>query len=200
MLILQQQLINGDLLNAKLYEQLNGLRCQLLDPKAQEKFGNSLEKVYGYIKEQDKTERLVPTKEEISDLDIVGKFKLFNQCVENCEYKDIDLLSYIQKLKLTIFTPEELMNNANINFVNMNCSVCFNNASLEVVPENTMGYVIDLHTRQISSNNIKRKNNILESAIDATEQQTTIGKINTEAGKVKRLSLQRESQDIDKTE
>ena len=200
MLILQHQLKNGDLLNAKLYGRLNGLRCQLLAPEAQKEFRSSLEKVYGYIREQDKTEKLVPTKEEISELDIVGKFKLFNQCVENCEFRDIDLLSYIQKLKLTIFTPEELMNNANINFVNMNCRACFNNASLDVIPENTMGYVIDLHTRQISSNNIKRKNNVLESAIDATEQQTTIGEINTEAGRVKRLSLQREKSDIDKTE
>ena len=63
-----------------------------------------------------------------------------------------------------------------------------------------MGYVIDLHTRQISSNNSKRKNNVLESAIDATEQQTTTGEINAEAGRIKRLTLQRENLDKDKTE
>lgn len=34
---------------------------------------------------------------------------------------------------------------------------------------------------------------MLDSAIDATEQQTTTGEINTEAGRVKRLSLQREN-------
>ena len=192
-------MINGDLLNAKIYGRLNGVRCQLLDPEAQEEFGTSLEKVYGYIKKQDKTEKLVPTEEEISSLDILGKFKLFNQCVEDCDFKDIDLVSYIQKLKLTIFTPGELANNASINFVNMTCRVNFNNASLGAIPENTVGYVIDLHTRQISSNNIKRKNNVLESAIDATEQQTTTGEINAEASRVKRISLQRENPDIDRT-
>ena len=191
---------SGDLFNAKSYGKLNGFRCQLLDQDAQKEFRSSLKKVYGYIKEQDKTEKMVPTEEEIKSLDIVGKFKLFNQCVENCGFKDMDLLSYIQKLKLTIFTPEELMNNANINFVNMNCKVFFNNASLKVIPENTMGYVIDLHTKQITSDNIKRKNNLLESAIDATEHQTTIGEINAEAGRVKRLTLQRENLDKDKTE
>ena len=205
----------GDLLNAKIYGKLNGFRCQLLDKDAQEKFRSSLEKVYRYIKEKDKMAELVPSKEKVSNLNIVDKFRVFNSSVKNCEFTDIDLLSYIQKLKVTIFTERELRDNAYISFTNnQSCDVLFNNASFKILPSNTIGYIIDLHTKKLSSDYIKRsdsekvadtnlsgeKNSLLKSAIEETERKIKTSEINEEADKIKRLSVQRDNLDIGKFE
>ena len=54
--------------------------------------------------------------------------------------------------------------------------------------------------RNEASINKTIQNPLLCSGVQATEEQTRTGEINTEASKVKRLSLQRESQDVEKTE
>ena len=59
---------------------------------------------------------------------------------------------------------------------------------------------IDLQAERVEDRTQLDSNTLLESAIDATEHQTTTGEINAEAGRVKRLTLQRENPDIDKTE
>ena len=59
---------------------------------------------------------------------------------------------------------------------------------------------IDLQAERVEDRTQLDSNTLLESAIDATEQQTTTEEINAEAGRVKRLTLQRENLDKDKTE
>ena len=140
----------GDLLNAKIYYKLNGFRCYLYDENKQREFKETLDKVYSYIHEKDNQLDMLPKDEKVENLDVVEKVKLFNKCIKESGFRDYDLVSYANKLRLEMFTNDELDKNMKlITDENLNCIVGFNCGDFSYTPDMTAKYIIDSKTGDI---------------------------------------------------
>lgn len=148
----------GDLINAKTYDRLNGFRCLLYDQDKQNKFITSLEKVYNYVKEKDKEKEAIPQKDDIKDLNTIEKLKLFNQYMEKSKFKDIDLLSYFQKLKIAMFTNDDKVEFKYLD--NLLYNVSLTGWSLITDDIKKIEYTIDMSDRQVYSDTIDEEKNI----------------------------------------
>ena len=144
----------GDLINAKSYSMLVGIRCMLLDREKQKIFKESLKRVYNYIKEKDNAMNMIPKKEDVEGLYIAQKFQLFNKCLENSNFYDIDLLSYLKQLKNAIFTKNEQEENIRIKMIeNLKYRILMKQGF------DILEYSINLRTRQLFSKNIQQGTN-----------------------------------------
>lgn len=121
---------------------------------------------------------------------IAAPYRQGNGIVELNQNADIEVAGTGQGMEQGGFTPKYVIQSQHIvGYIDKDNGVFVRNPKY-----------IDLQAKRAEDRTESDTNTFFKSAIDATEQQTTIGEINKEAGKVKRLSLQRESQDIDKTE
>ena len=142
-------ILNGDLINAKMNNRLNGLKCLSVNKEAKEKFKNALDKVYSDLsfsdtdfKKYDSDIRIKPLPE---------KLKILFDNLINSSFNPTDFISYITNLKHKFFNPSELDWNLKITFLGKNngenqypialFSVNANN--IKDVPQDTVQYLYD---------------------------------------------------------
>lgn len=157
--------LNGDLINSKLGNKLNGLKCQSADLEVIELFNNSVNEVYDSLKNHD-----INDYKDISfDTSFNDRLKALFNDLNKLDMQSIDLISYITNIKYKLFTKDELKWNLSINYVGKNNGdsaypvIVFsvNTNDIKNVVQDTVHYIFDPKTHQI----VKYENNELRELI-----------------------------------
>ena len=114
-------IIGGDLVNAKLNLDLEGLKCVNLSEDAKLIFNKALVKVYKDIKDNEKYSNK-QFKHGLNDINVPGtkiedKIELMIDLVEKSGLKIVDSMGYLMKLRREIFTKEELLNDLDFSII-----------------------------------------------------------------------------------
>lgn len=95
-----RSVLGGDLAESKYKNSLAGIRCELYDEEAQQRFKNSKNKVKSYLDEEDrKLASMFPNQEEIKLQLENDRLIMFNNYLEQSDLKNADLVSYAMELK-----------------------------------------------------------------------------------------------------
>jgi hypothetical protein len=107
--------LKGDLINAKMNNSLNGIKCLNVDKEARTKFENALNKVYNTI--QFDNDVFKKYDKEVKEKPLKEKLKILFDDIINSNYNSVDLLSYIINIKHSLFTEDELDWNLKISYL-----------------------------------------------------------------------------------
>lgn len=147
-------ILNGDLINVKMGNKLNGLKCKNINEVDKFVFESALENVYsGFEKNKD----FKKYNDEVIELPLTERLKqLFNDII-NMNAQGVDFISYITNLKHKYFSQSELQWNVSINYVGKNDGInqypvvifSVNTNDIINVPEDTIQYLYDTMTHEL---------------------------------------------------
>ena len=118
-------ILGGDLINAKINANLNGLKCENMSEETKKEFSKVVEKVYSDILKDEKNnhrffESLKEYNEVIKENELISfkeKIQLIVDLTNSSNMKLVDTLGYMMKLKKLFFKDEELKNNVSISII-----------------------------------------------------------------------------------
>lgn len=108
----------GDIINAKMNNQLNGLKCLCVDPNKKDKFNAALNKVYSGLKTENTAFKMYG--KDVKEKPLVEKLKILFDVISNTDFNSTDFISYIANIKHVLFTDAELDWNLKISFIGKN--------------------------------------------------------------------------------
>lgn len=145
--------LSGDIINAKMENQLNGLKCFSVEQSKKDKFDSSLNKVYGDLQ----VENTIFKKygKEVKEKKLVDKLKILFDDISDNFFNPTDFISYIANIKHDLFTTEELDWNLKISFIGKNRGDIYypvslfsvNTNDIKNIKEDTVHYLYDPHER-----------------------------------------------------
>ena len=91
--------LGGDMSESKYKNSLAGIRCELYDEEAQQRFKNYKNKVRTYLNEEDKKFASMFPDQEVKLKLENDRLIMFNNYLEKSDLKNADLVSYAMKLK-----------------------------------------------------------------------------------------------------
>ena len=116
-----ESILEGDLIDSKLYLPLNGLQCINSNRETQEEFEQTLNKVYTIIKSEKKLPQIDKSYlEHIEDLSYLNRINILQKQINLLNLKGLDAYSYIVNMKRKLYTEEELKSNLNIRIIRTN--------------------------------------------------------------------------------
>ena len=148
-------ILNGDFINAKMGNRLNGLKCKNINEADKLVFESALEKVYSKF---EKNNDLKIYNDDAIKLPLTERLKqLFNDII-NIDVQGVDFISYITNIKHKYFSQDELQWNVSINYVGKNDGIdqypvvifSINTNDIINVPEDTVQYLYDTKTHQLT--------------------------------------------------
>ena len=92
-------ILGGDMSESKYKNSLAGIRCELYDEEAQQRFKNYKNKVRTYLNEEDKKFALMFPDQEVKLKLENDRLIMFNNYLEKSDLKNADLVSYAMELK-----------------------------------------------------------------------------------------------------
>lgn len=116
-------ILQGDLLNAKLNDDLDGLYCENINNDTRAEFEKIVDSVYSYIKKLELDEDLTNLYLQKRELEkfkkntIQERFKFLKELISNCKLYSIDSIAYLMQLKKNIFTYSENKKNVFISII-----------------------------------------------------------------------------------
>ncbi len=147
--------LHGDIINAKMNNQLNGLRCLSVEQNKKDAFNNALNKVYNGLK----IENTIFKKygRDVKEKPLVEKLKILFDDISDTNFNPIDFISYIASIKHVLFTDNELDWNLKIIFIGKNSEgnqypvVLFsvNTNDIKNVKKDTVQYLYDPHKKRV---------------------------------------------------
>ena len=171
--------LNGDLINAKLGNELNGLKCKNVNKEDREVFEKSLEKVYSGF---EKNNNFKEYQNKIIEIPLTSRLRqLFND-ITNINAQSVDFISYITNLKHKYFTPDELQWNVSINFVGKNDGTTkypvvifsINTNDILNVPEDTVQYVYDTKNHTLTKYENEELGNLFKTELFILDETKNI--------------------------
>ena len=109
--------LNGDLINAKMGNSLNGIKCENINEHEKFIFESALETIYSKFERNNEFKKYT---DDVLELPLTERLKqLFND-ITNISAQGVDFISYITYLKHKYFSQSELQWNISINFVGKN--------------------------------------------------------------------------------
>lgn len=141
-------ILGGDLINAKLGNQLNGIKCKNVNEYDQIIFDTSLNKVYNNINLSNEYKKY---DKDINKITFTKRLKLLFDNIVKMDVQEVDFISYITYLKHKFFSEDELQWNIAINIVGKKDEVdqypvvifSINTNDIINVPQDTIQYLYD---------------------------------------------------------
>lgn len=178
--------LGGDIINAKMNNQLNGLKCLSVEQNKKDEFNNALNKVYNGLK----IENTIFKKygKDVKEKPLVEKLKMLFDDISNTNFNSTDFVSYIANIKHELFTDNELDWNLKISFIGKNSEdnqypvalFSVNTNDIKNVKEDTIQYLYDSHEKSVSK---VEKEELEKMFIDGTlffvDEKMNIPNINT---------------------
>lgn len=172
-------ILNGDLINAKMGNKLNGLKCMNINEADKLVFESALEKVYSKF---EKNNDLKIYNDEVIELPLTERLKqLFND-ITNINVQGVDFISYIANIKHKYFSQDELQWNVSINYVgkidgtDQYPVVIFsiNTNDIINVPEDTVQYLYDTKSHQLTKYDNQELKELFNSELFKLEETKKI--------------------------
>ena len=129
-------ILQGDIMQAKLNQPLIGLKCININEQTQIEFKETLSKVYRLVAEQDKSinnnrvehkqtlEELLAEysgrTQNIKDIDVNERLSILIDKVNSTRMVGVDSLSYVLQLRKVLFTKEQRNNNIGVSIIRNN--------------------------------------------------------------------------------
>ena len=129
-------ILQGDIMQAKLNQPLIGLKCININEQTQIEFKETLSKVYRLVAEQDKSinnnrvehkqtlEELLAEysgrTQNIKDIDVNERLSILIDKVNSTRMVGVDSLSYVLQLRKVLFTKEQRNNNMGVSIIRNN--------------------------------------------------------------------------------
>lgn len=174
-----KSILNGDLINAKMGNKLNGLKCMNINEADKHVFESALEKVYSKF---EKNNDLKIYNDEVIELPLTERLKqLFNN-ITNIDVQGVDFISYITNIKHKYFSQDELQWNVSINYVGKNDGIdqypvvifSINTNDIINVPEDTVQYLYDTKTHQLTKYDNQELKELFNSELFKLEETKKI--------------------------
>lgn len=172
-------ILNGDLINAKMGNRLNGLKCKNINEADKHVFESALEKVYSKF---EKNNDLKIYNDEVIKLPLTERLKqLFND-ITNIDVQGVDFISYITNIKHKYFSQDELQWNVSINYVGKIDGIdqypvvifSINTNDIINVPEDTVQYLYDTKTHQLTKYDNQELKELFNSELFKLEETKKI--------------------------
>lgn len=172
-------ILNGDLINAKMGNRLNGLKCKNINEVDKLVFESALENVYSKF---EKNSNLKRYNDEVVKLPLTERLKqLFND-ITNIDVQGVDFISYITNLKHKYFSQDELQWNISINYVGKNDGIdqypvvifSINTNDIINVPEDTVQYLYDTKSHQLTKYDNQELKELFNSELFKLEETKDI--------------------------
>ena len=149
-------ILNGDLINAKMQNKLNGLQCLNVEPEAKKQFDDALNKVYNNLKLPNSLFKKY--HDDVVNKPLVDKLKILFDDISDKNFSATDFVSYITNIKHELFTTNELDWNLKINYIGKNNNhnqypvVLFlvNTNDIKNAQEDTVQYLYDPLDKKIT--------------------------------------------------
>lgn len=148
--------LGGDIINAKMNNQLNGLKCLSVEQNKKDEFNNALNKVYNGLK----IENTIFKKygKDVREKSLVEKLKMLFDDINDTNFNSTDFISYIANIKHDLFTDNELDWNLKISFIGKNSEdnqypvalFSVNTNDIKNAKEDTVQYLYDSHEKSVS--------------------------------------------------
>lgn len=178
--------LGGDIINAKMNNQLNGLKCLSVEQDKKDEFNNALNKVYNGLK----IENTIFKKygKDVKEKLLVEKLKMLFDDISNTNFNSTDFVSYIANIKHELFTDNELDWNIKISFIGKNSEdnqypvalFSVNTNDIKNVKGDTVQYLYDSHEKSVSK---IEKSELEKMFIDGTlfflDEKINIPNVNT---------------------
>lgn len=110
--------LNGDMINAKMNKQLNGLKCLNADQEAKQRFVNAVNKVYQNL--QYNNPNFKKYSDDVRRKPLIEKLKILFDDICDANFNPTDFISYITSIKHELFTNDELEWNLKITYIGRN--------------------------------------------------------------------------------
>lgn len=171
--------LNGDLINAKMGNRLNGLKCKNINEVDKLVFESALENVYSKFENNNDLKRYT---DEVVELPLNERLKqLFND-ITNIDVQGVDFISYITNLKHKYFSKDELQWNISINYVGKNDGTdqypvvifSINTNDIINVPEDTVQYLYDTKSHQLTKYDNQELKELFNSELFKLEETKDI--------------------------
>lgn len=172
-------ILNGDLINAKMGNRLNGLKCKNINEVDKLVFESALENVYSKFEKNNDLKRY---NDEVVKLPLTERLKqLFND-ITNIDVQGVDFISYITNLKHKYFSQNELQWNISINYVGKNDGIdqypvvifSINTNDIINVPEDTVQYLYDTKSHQLTKYDNQELKELFNSELFKLEETKNI--------------------------
>lgn len=172
-------ILNGDLINAKMGNRLNGLKCKNINEADKHVFESALEKVYSKF---EKNNDLKIYNDEVIELPLTERLKqLFND-ITNIDVQGVDFISYITNIKHKYFSQDELQWKISINYVGKNDGIdqypvvifSINTNDIINVPEDTVQYLYDTKSHQLTKYDNQELKELFNSELFKLEETKKI--------------------------
>lgn len=172
-------ILNGDFINAKMGNRLNGLKCKNINEVDKLAFESALENVYSKF---EKNNGFKKYNDEVVDLPLTERLKqLFND-ITNLDVQGVDFVSYVTNLKHKYFSQDELQWNIAINYVGKNDGVnqypvvifSINTNDIINVPEDTVQYLYDTKNHQLTKYDNQELKELFNSELFKLEETKDI--------------------------
>lgn len=171
--------LNGDLINAKLGNKLNGLKCKNISEVDKLIFSSSLEKVYNNIA---KNNNFKNYNDKIVELPLTERLQqLFNDILK-MNVQGVDFISYINNLKHKYFSQDELQWNISINYVGKNDGIdqypvvifSINTNDIINAQQDTTQYLYDTKTHELTKFDNQELKELFDSELFYLEETKNI--------------------------
>jgi hypothetical protein len=172
-------ILNGDLINTKMGNRLNGLKCKNINEVDKLVFESALENVYSKFEKNNDLKRY---NDEVVELPLTERLKqLFND-IANIDVQGVDFISYITNLKHKYFSQDELQWNISINYVGKNDGIdqypvvifSINTNDIINVPEDTVQYLYDTKSHQLTKYDNQELKKLFDSELFKLEETKDI--------------------------
>ena len=148
--------LNGDLINAKMNNQLNGLQCLSVDKDTREKFNAALNKVYSNLHLENSSFKKYD--DDVKNKTLVEKLRILFNDISNTNFNSTDFISYITSIKHELFTDDELDWNLKISYIGKNndemqypvALFSVNTNDIKNVQKDTVQYLYDSYEKKVS--------------------------------------------------